>query len=40
MWWKNFLVRVRALFFRRQMDEELREEQNFHIEIQARKNRG
>lgn len=40
MWWKNFLVRVRALFFRRQMDEELQEELSFHIEMQARKNRG
>src|SRR5690348_7296010 len=40
MWWKNFLVRIRALFFRRKMDEELKDELNFHLEMQARKNRG
>jgi hypothetical protein len=35
--WKDIVLRLRALFFRRQMDEELREELDFHIEMQARK---
>jgi predicted permease len=39
MWWKNFVLRMRALLFRRRMDEELHEELNFHIEMEARKNR-
>lgn len=38
MWWKDFSLRLRALFFRRRMDEELREELQFHIDMQARKN--
>ena len=37
--WKDLVLRLRALFFRRQMDEELREELQFHLEMQARKNR-
>lgn len=40
MSWKDFSLRLRALFFRRQMDEELQEELQFHLEMQARKNRG
>lgn len=39
MWWKNFLVRMRALLFRREMDQELQEELDFHLEMQASKNR-
>ena len=38
MHWRDALVRVRALLFRRQMDEELQEELQFHLEMQARKN--
>ena len=38
--WKDLLLRLRALFFRRQMDEELKEELQFHLEMQERKNRG
>src|SRR5262245_42871026 len=38
MWWKDFILRLRALFFRRRMDEELQEELQFHIDMQARKN--
>ena len=38
MWWKDFSLRLRALFFRRRMDEELEEELQFHIDMQARKN--
>src|SRR5438128_5114512 len=37
--WKDIVLRLRALFFRRRLDEELREELDFHIEMQARKNR-
>jgi len=37
--WKDIVLRLRALFFRRQMDEELEEELHFHIEMQAQKNR-
>src|SRR5947207_283483 len=36
--WKDLVLRLRALFFRRQMDEELQEELQFHIEMQAQKN--
>ena len=36
--WKDLILRVRALLFRRRMDEELREELQFHTEMQARKN--
>jgi hypothetical protein len=39
MAWKDIVLRLRALFFRRETDEELREELDFHIEMQARKNR-
>jgi hypothetical protein len=35
--WNDIVLRLRALFFRRQMDEELQEELDFHIEMQARK---
>jgi predicted permease len=38
MWWKDYGLRLRALFFRRRMDEELQEELQFHIDMQARKN--
>jgi len=38
MWWKDYSLRLRALFFRRRMDEELQEELQFHIDMQARKN--
>jgi hypothetical protein len=40
MVWKDIVLRLRALLFRRQMDEELQEELQFHLEMQARKNRG
>ena len=40
MSWKDYVLRLRALLFRRRMDEELQEELLFHIEMQARKNRG
>ena len=39
MSWKDFALRLRALLFRRRMDEELQEELQFHIEMQSRKNR-
>ena len=35
--WKDIVLRLRALFFRRRMDEELQEELGFHIEMEARK---
>jgi predicted permease len=38
MSWKDFVLRLRALFLRRRMDEELQEELQFHLEMQARKN--
>ncbi|HVH85667.1 MAG TPA: ABC transporter permease [Terriglobales bacterium] len=38
MKWQNILLRLRALFCRREMDEELSEELQFHLEMQARKN--
>ena len=38
MRWSDALLRIRALFRRRQMDEELNEELQFHLEMQARKN--
>ena len=38
MWWKGCIQRLRALFFRRRMDEELQEELQFHIDMQAAKN--
>ena len=39
MSWKDYGLRLRALLFRRRMDEELQEELQFHIEMQALKNR-
>lgn len=36
--WKDLVLRLRALLFRRRMDEELQEELQFHTEMQARKN--
>src|SRR6516164_4454461 len=39
MLWKDLGLRLRALLFRRRMDEELQEELQFHIKMQARKNR-
>jgi predicted permease len=38
MWWKDCSSRLRALFLRRRMDEELQEELQFHIDMQTRKN--
>ena len=38
MWWKDYSLRLRALLFRGRMDEELQEELQFHIAMQARKN--
>src|SRR5579864_1247493 len=38
MSWKDCGLRLRALLFRRRMDEELQEELQFHIAMQARKN--
>jgi putative ABC transport system permease protein len=37
--WKDLVLRLRALLFRRRMDEELEEELQFHTEMQTRKNR-
>ncbi len=37
--WQDIVQRLRALAFRRRMDEELKEELDFHIAMQARKNR-
>ena len=39
MLWKDFGLRLRALLFHHRMDKELQEELEFHIEMQARKNR-
>jgi len=39
MWrWKDAFLRLRALLFRREMDEELQAELQSHLEMQARKN--
>src|SRR5690242_19312410 len=38
MWWRDLLLRLRALGSRSEMDEELNEELQFHLEMQARKN--
>ena len=38
MAWTDYCLRLRALLFRRRMDEELDEELQFHLEMQARKN--
>jgi len=35
---KDLLLRLRALFFRRRVEEELNEELEFHLQMQARKN--
>jgi len=40
MSWADFLLRLRALLFRRRMDEELQDELQFHLEMQARKHQG
>ena len=37
--WKDIALRIRALLFRRRVDEELEEELQFHLEMQSRKNR-
>src|SRR5690348_8403663 len=39
MYWRDALIRLRALFRPREMDEDLREELQLHLEMQARKNR-
>jgi len=39
MYWRDILLRLRALFRRREMDEDLADELQFHLEMQARKNR-
>ena len=36
--WRDILLRLRALLFRRRMDEELQDELQFHLEMHARKN--
>ena len=38
MYWRDILLRLRALFRRREMDEDLADELQFHLEMQARKN--
>src|SRR5437870_2962328 len=38
MWWKDAFLQLRALLFRRDMDEELQAELQFHLEMQAKKN--
>lgn len=38
MSWQDFVLKLRALFRRRRMDEELQEELQFHMEMQAQKN--
>jgi predicted permease len=40
MSWADVLLRLRALLFRRRMDEELQDELHFHLEMQARKHQG
>src|SRR5436305_13563232 len=39
MMWKDIVLRVRALFFRRQTEQDLQDELQFHLEMQARTNR-
>src|SRR5262245_19467825 len=39
MVWKDIALRLRAWFFRRQVEQDLQDELQFHIEMQARKNR-
>ncbi|MEO8662415.1 MAG: ABC transporter permease [Bryobacteraceae bacterium] len=36
--WKDLLLRLRAIFFRQKMEEDLADELAFHIEMQTRKN--
>src|SRR5262245_33498796 len=36
---KDIVLRLRALFFRRQVEQDLQDELLFHVEMQARKNR-
>ncbi|HKT23567.1 MAG TPA: ABC transporter permease [Terriglobales bacterium] len=38
MHWRDALLRLRALLFRREMDEELSEELQFHLQMQAARN--
>lgn len=38
MYWRDALLRVQALLLHRQMDRELKEELQFHLDMQARKN--
>jgi len=38
MLWKDIVLRLRALFFRRQAEQDLQDELQFHLEMQARKN--
>jgi predicted permease len=37
MTWKDIVLRLRALFFRRQVEQDLQDELQFHLEMQARK---
>src|ERR1051326_6144204 len=39
MVWNDIVLRLRALFFRRQAEQDLQDELQFHLEMQARKNR-
>src|ERR1044071_7436549 len=39
MVWKDIALRFRALFFRRQVERELEDELQFHLEMQARQHR-
>jgi len=38
MAWKDFVLRVRALVFRQQTEEDLKDELQFHLDMEARKN--
>src|SRR5262245_38836594 len=38
MVWKDIVLRLRALFFRRQVEQDLQDELQFHLEMQTRKN--
>src|SRR5262247_4711667 len=39
MVWKDIVLRLRAMFFRRQIEQDLQDELQFHLDMQARKNR-
>jgi predicted permease len=39
MKWNDIVLRLRALFFRREAEQDLQDELQFHLEMQARKNR-